>query len=139
MTTVCTFDAYVRMRLDAWGREFRLDRQHEQLGHRSKNMLAILIEHAGEIPPPNVGFKPLLIPPLEMQVEDIVRTVHADTPMMAAILRAYYCGSGRVGVERLAQARHLADSNISKRQFYTLHDLGFQRVAGALAVIARAA
>lgn len=139
MGNVSTFNAYVRARLDAWGREFCLDRDCEYLGHKSKDMLQVLIEHKGEMPARPTGFKPLEIPPLEMQIEDIVADIAREQLDIAQVLRAYYCGSGRRGVERLAQARSLLDRNLSRRQYFTLHDLGFQRVAGVLHGIARAA
>lgn len=145
MSNMKTFDLYVRHRLDAWGREFCLDRDCEYLGHKSKDMLQVLIEHKGEMPARPTGFKPLEIPPLEMQIEDIVADMTRDGQRhMACVLRAYYCGSGRKAVERLAQARYLIqqfepDTNLSKTKYFTLHDLGFQRVAGVLQGIAQVA
>ena len=137
------FDRYVRMRLDAWGREFRLDRDFELLGHRSKDMLQVLIEHKGEMPARATGFRPLTIPPLEMQIEDVVHDIYSDTPPLAIVLRAYYCGSGRQGFERLEIARRLLKgvdrSTLSRRRYYLLHDLGFQRIAGALSALKCAA
>lgn len=139
MTEVRTFEMYVRGRLESWGREFCLDRDCEYLGHKSKDMLQVLIEHKGEMPPRPTGFKPLEIPPLEMQIEDIVADIAREQVYIAWVLRAYYCGTGRRAVERLAQARYLSGLNLSKGKYYTLHDLGFQRVAGILQGIARAA
>jgi len=145
MTEVRTFEMYVRGRLESWGREFCLDRDCEYLGHKSKDMLQVLIEHKGEMPPRPTGFKPLEIPPLEMQIEDIVADMTRDGQRhMSAVLRSYYCGTGRKAVERLAQARYMIqqfdpDTKLSKRKYYTLHDLGFQRVVGVLQGIARAA
>lgn len=133
------FDAYVRMRLDAWGREFRLDRDFELLGHRSKDMLQVLIEHKGEMPPRNVGFKPLTVPELEMQIEDVVRGVYRDAPHLAVVLRAFYCGAGRQGIERRHLASKLLGREIKRQQYYAYHDLGFQRVAGSLRFIQKAA
>lgn len=133
------FDCYVRFRLDAWGREFRLDRDFDLLGHRSKDMLQVLIEHRGEMPPRNIGFKPLTIPPLEMQTEDIVRDIHRDARHLAVVLRAFYCGSGRQGIERRYTAEEILRRKITRQQYYAYHDLGFQRVAGAMSTIARAA
>lgn len=139
MTQTNQFDAYVRRRLESWGREFALHRDFELLGHRSKDMLQVLIEHKGEMPPRNVGFRPLTIPPLEMQVEDIVHDIHRDAPNLAMVLRAYYCGQGRQGIERRETAVRLLGREIGRRQYFTLHDLGFHRVCGALSALARAA
>jgi Arc/MetJ family transcription regulator len=138
-TKTSTFDLYVRTRLDAWGREFALHRDEERLGHKSKDMLQLLIEHKGEMPQRTVGYKPLTIPPLEWQVEEIVAQIHADAPILAVVLRAYYCGSGRRAVERREKAEELARRKIPRRAYFAYHDLGFQRVAGALSVVALAA
>jgi hypothetical protein len=133
------FDLYVRRRLEAWGREFRLDRDVELLGYRSKDMLQVLIEHKGEMPERSTGFRPLTIPPLEMQIEDIVHDIHRDARHLAVVLRAFYCGSGRAGVERLETAEQILGKRIRRQQYYAWHDLGFHRVAGALSAISRAA
>lgn len=133
------FDTYVHFRLDCWGREFRLDRDCEILGHAGKNMLAVLLEHKGEMPAKPTGYKPLTIPHNEMQIEDIVRDIHLDVPILAAVLRAAYCGWGRQGVERLEIAERLSRRSLTRRQYYVYRDMGFQRVAGALAALARAA
>lgn len=133
------FDTYVRRRLDAWGREFAFHRDFELLGHRSKDMLQVLIEHKGEMPPPNVGFKPLTIPPEPMQIEDVVRGIYRDASHLAVVLRAYYCGRGRHGVERLEQACQMLGERIPRRQYYLYHDLGFHRVAGSLRFVEKAA
>lgn len=47
MGQVNTFGVYVRGRLEEWGREFALHRDCEYLGHRSKDMLQVLVEHKG--------------------------------------------------------------------------------------------
>lgn len=44
---VDTFGAYVRAEWGHWGREFALHRDCDYLGHHSKNVLQILIEHRG--------------------------------------------------------------------------------------------
>lgn len=139
MTTLNTFDAYVSARLEAWGREYALHRDCEFLGYSSKNILQVLIEHKGEMPPRATGFKPLSIPPEIEQVERIVSQIARDAPMLAAVLRAYYCGSGRRAVERLETAQELTGHSLRRRAYFTYQKLGFQRVAGALAALAYAA
>ena len=124
---VSQFEAYVRRCLSSWGHEFRLDRDANFLGHASKNILQILIEHKGEIPERTAGIKPLSIDPVDMQTEDIVRMIHGDDPLIASVLRAYYAGSGRQRVERRHTAEMLARERISARRYYILHDLGYQR------------
>lgn len=99
-----TFGKYVRTELDHWGREFALHRDFEYLGHQSKNMLQVLIEHRGEMPPPNVGYKPLETDSRAQRVEDLVAVIARDNSPMACVLRAYYCGSGRRKVERYETA-----------------------------------
>ena len=90
-----TFGAYVRARLDGWGREFALHRDCEYLGHASKNVLQVLIDHKGEMPARQVGYKPLEVDNDALQVECIVSDIARDNVPMACVLRAYYCGSGR--------------------------------------------
>lgn len=133
------FDAYVRSRLERWGYEFNLWRPLPLLGHQSKNILAVLIEHKGELPPPNIGFKPLTIPPGELQMEDLVREIQGDAPVLAAVLRAYYGGAGRQGIERRALAEDLCGTRIRRQAYFQYHDMGFHRIAGMLAALARAA
>ena len=98
------FGEYVRSRLDGWGREFALGRDCEYLGHRSKNMLSVLIEHRGEMPPPVTGFKPLELDLAALQIEQVVADIGRDTPRIACALRGHYCGSGRRKVERYKDA-----------------------------------
>lgn len=143
MGQVDTFGEYVERRLRGWGDEFAFHRDFEWLGHARKNMLQVLIEHRGEMPPPNVGFKPLEVDRDAQQVEDIVADVARDQPIHACVLRAWYCGSGRRKVERWETANLLIASlggkTVTQRHYLTLHGLGFQTVRGALIGIARAA
>lgn len=139
MSTIKTFDAYVRARLEAWGREYALHRDCEYLGHQSKSMLQVLIEHKGEMPPRATGFKPLSIPPEIEQIERIVSQIARDAPVLAGVLRAFYCGMGRRAVERRETAQELIGQPLSRRAYFTYQKMGFQRVAGALAAIADAA
>lgn len=137
MAEVNTFDEYVRHRLDEWGREFCLARDMEFLGHKSKDMLQVLIEHKGEMPPKVTGFKPLHIAPRIMEVEDIVTFIAKDALILAWVLRAYYCGSGRRGVERYELAQSLARRRFTRPAYYRYQEHGFQRVAGMLLAVAR--
>lgn len=120
------FEAYVRRRLDQWGHEFRLDRDMSPLGHQSKNMLQVAIEHKGQIPPPPTGWKPdINVTPLGWQTECIVASIHRESPMLAYVLRAYYAGSGRRGVERYEIAQELSRERFSRRTYYRRHDMAF--------------
>lgn len=143
MAQIDTFGVYVRDRLEEWGREFALHRDREYLGHRSKDMLQVLIEHRGEMPPKVVGFKPLEIPPLPQQIEDIVCDIARWNVVRAVVLRAYYCGRGRRGAERFETANELATRHelprIARSRYYAEHDLGFAEVRGVLIGLARAA
>lgn len=143
MTQLDSFGEYVRRRLEAWGWEFSLARDCDYLGHQSKNMLQVIIEHRGWIPPPNVGYKPLEIPMEAQQIEDIVADIARDQLRIACILRAYYCGNGRRKIERWETANLLLANFglpvVRQRQYLNLHDLGFQTVRGALIGQARMA
>ena len=132
-----SFDAYVRQRLRDWGYEFMLGRSCDELGFNGKNMIAVLMEHHGEMPSKPTGFKPLTVPEMEWQIECIVREIHQELPHLAIVLRAYYCGSGRISQERKEIAETLIGKTLSRRVYYTYHDLAFNRVAGILLGIAR--
>lgn len=132
MAEIDTYGRYVRNRLERWGEEFALHRDCEYLGHKSKDMLAVLIEHRGEMPPRVTGFKPLEIPPDEQQIEDIVADIARVDVVRATVLRAYYCGRGRRGEERLQTAnemlRKMGLPEIGRRKYFSEHDLGFEAV-----------
>lgn len=140
---VDTFGAYVRAELDHWGREFALHRDCDYLGHQSKNLLAVLIEHKGDIPGRTLGYRPLESDRRAQMIEDIVASIARDNVAMACSLRAYHCGAGRRKVERFETAILLLSKcgqrPVSNRQYLTLVELGFQRVRGRLEGWARAA
>ncbi len=143
MTQTDTFGVYVRDRLDEWGQEFALCRDCEYLGHASKNMLQVLIDHKGEMPPANVGYKPLEVLETALVIERIVTDIARENRVLACVLRAYYCGSGRRKVERWETANLLiaytGGKVISQRHYLTLHDVAFAEVRGTLRGIALAA
>lgn len=144
MTQTNTFGCYVQMRLDHWGREFALHRDCEYLGHQSRNLLQVLIEHRGEMPGRAQGFKPLEVDALAQQIEDIVADIARTHVDRACCLRAMYCGTGRRGVERLETARLLLatcadNARLSRGQYYTLVELGEATVYGVLMGLSRAA
>lgn len=138
-----TFGAWVRAELEHWGREFALHRDCEYLGHVSRNLLQVLIDHRGEMPPPNVGYKPLETDRRAQLVEDIVADIARSNPTMACVLRAYYCGIGRRKVERYETAQlllaTLGQPLIAVRGYLEMVRRGEDRVHGTLAGMARAA
>ena len=136
--TPSPFDAYVRMRLDAWGREFRLDRDVARLGFSSQNALKSLIDFRGKVPKAT-GYKPESVDPLAMQIEDVIRGMHIIDRLTGCVMRAYYCGSGRVGVERRIQAGELFGSKIAHNRYFNAHKRGFGFVGSALSQVSRAA
>lgn len=143
MGTIDLFGPYVRSRLDEWGQEFALWRDCDYLGHHSKNMLQVLIEHRGEIPPPNVGFKPLEVSLTAHQIELIVSDIAHDQVSVACCLRAYYCGSGRRTVERFETANLLLTNcgqrMLNRQRYLAMCDIGFAQVRGVLTGLAQAA
>lgn len=144
MAQVDTFGVYVRSRLDAWGDEFSLARDCDYLGHASKNMLQVLIDHRGEMPGRTTGFKPLEVNMLAMQVETIVSDIAiAGRADLACVLRAYYCGEQRRMVERFDTANLLlvkaGYQKISKRQYVEMVAVGFEAVRGAMLSMCQAA
>lgn len=131
---VDTFGAYVRAELEHWGREFALHRDCDYLGHQSKNLLAVLIEHKGDMPGRAQGYKPLESDSRAQMIEDIVSSIARDNVAMACALRGYHCGIGRRKVERFETAIMLmancGNAPVSARQYLLLVELGFQRVRG---------
>lgn len=107
MAQVDTFHEYVIRRLDRWGNEFALHRDCEYLGHQSKNMLQVLIEHRGEMPARATGYKPQEVDQDALQIERLVAELALSDVRMACCLRGYYCGQGRRKVERYETARDL--------------------------------
>lgn len=136
MGQVDFFKAYVRARLDRWGREFALHRDCEYLGHASKNVLQVLIEHKGEMPGRTVGFKPLDLDRDAHEIELIVTELGKLERVSACVLRAMYCGQGRRGVERLEIARELSRLRLSRTQYYSIHDDAFRFVRERLCDLA---
>lgn len=129
--------------LDAWGREFALHRDCEYLGHQSKNLLHVLIEHKGELPGRAQGYKPLEISPVAEQIELIVTRLARGNRPAACCLRAYYCGSGRRKVERHETANLLlataGERVVRCRTYLVLVDMAEAYVRGALDGMSEAA
>ncbi len=140
---VDTFDTYVRRRLDHWGDEFSLERDCEYLGHQSRNLLQVLIEHRGEMPGRTIGYKPLEVNAEAQQIEDIVFEISWHAPVVGLVLRAYYCGSGRRKVERWETANMLLTNAklapVSQPSYLDIARRGTERVHGMLLGIAQAA
>lgn len=132
MANLDTYGEYVRNRLDDWGRVFALHRDCEYLGHQSKNMLQVLIDHKGEIPPRPTGFKPLEIPRDAEQIERIVTDIARVNVTRAVVLRAFYCGMGRRASERKDTANELLSKmklpTLSEKKYFSEHALGFEAV-----------
>lgn len=144
MGNIDTFGLYTRHRLEHWGEVFSLSRDCDYLGHQSKNMLQVLIEHKGEMPGKLTGYRPLEVDQLAMQVERIVSDMAINGQLVVAcVLRAYYCGAGRRKVERWETANLLittaGQKMISQRQYLTQHDVGVAQVRGVLTGMAMAA
>lgn len=144
MGEVDTFGVYVRHRLERWGDCFSLARDCDYLGHQSKNMLQVLIDHKGEMPAKPTGYKPLEVDAEAMGIETIVgeMALHGQK-VVSCVMRAYYCGQGRRKIERWETANLLitnaGGAMISQRHYLTLHDIGVAHVRGALLGMSRAA
>lgn len=130
------FGVYVRAELDHWGREFALHRACDYLGHHTRNLLQVLIDHKGDMPGRAQGFKPMETDARAQLIEDIVASIAIDNVAMACALRAYHCGKGRRKIERFETAIMLMancdERPVSNRQYLNLVELGFQRVRGRL-------
>lgn len=136
MGQIDTFGLYVRRRLEHWGEVFALAKDCDYLGHQSKNMLQVLIDHRGEMPERTQGFKPLEVDDQAMQIEVMVSDVARTDLPMACVLRGFYCGSGRRKVERWEQANWLLQAQmlrpVSVRSYLATAELGFERIRGRL-------
>lgn len=138
-----TFGAYVRAELEHWGREFALHRDCEYLGHHSKNLLAVLIEHSGDMPSRSQGYKPLESDSRAQFIEDLVAEIGRTNAGMACVLRGYYCGMGRKKVERyetcLLLLSNLGEPPVTVRAYLEMVRRGEDRIHGMMSVLARAA
>lgn len=140
---VDTFGAYVRAELEHWGREFALHRDSDYLGLQSKNLLAVLIEHKGDMPSRSLGFKPLETDTGAQRIEDVVTEIARYNAGRACVLRAYYCGLGRRGIERWETANLLLSNcgfpPISRAKYFSEQEVGFAEVRGFLFAVGVAA
>lgn len=144
-----TFGEYVRRRLEHWGWEFSLSHDCEYLGHQSKNMLQVLIEHRGEMPGRAQGFKPMEVSAEAHQIEMLVTDIARDQPRLACVMRGYYCGSGRRKVERYETAILListVEQGLARREplpkvdrYLRMVEIGTAQVRGMLIGLANAA
>lgn len=133
---------YVRRRLDHWGDEFALHKDCEYLGHASKNLIAVLMEHH-EMPGRVIGYKPLEVNAEAQQVEDAVSEISRHAPAIGWVLRAYYCGMGRRKVERWETANMLLTAAgfemVSQASYVDMARRGTERVHGMLLAVSVAA
>jgi hypothetical protein len=134
---VAISEAYVKSRLEAWGREFALHRDCEYLGHQSKSVLKVLQDHQGK-PPRVTGFKPLEVDFSALEVERAVMDIARTDVVTSCALRAYYCGQGRRNVERLETANELltmtGNQRIGLRAYYACVEAGFDGVSQRIMV-----
>lgn len=137
-----TMNEYVRRRLERWGEEFALAKDCEYLGHQSKNLLYVLMQHRG-MPGKATGFKPLEVDAEAQQIEDIVFEISRHAAAIGWVLRAYYCGNGRRKFERWELANlMLANAGlqqVSRPSYLDMARRGTERVHGMLLGVARAA
>ncbi|KWV17150.1 hypothetical protein [Xanthomonas translucens] len=138
-----TMSEYVRRRLERWGEVFALARDCEYLGHASKNLLQVLIDHRGEMPSRSIGFKPLEVDAEAQQIEDAVFEIARHAPALGWVLRAYYCGQGRRKIERWETANLLLTTAglaaVSQPSYLDMARRGTERVHGVLLGTAKAA
>lgn len=143
MTNVDTFGAYVRHRLERWGDEYALARDCEYLGHQSRNVLQVLIDHKGEMPERLVGFKPMEVDQEAQRIEDIVSRMARSDLELATVMRAWYCGQGRRLHERWDICNELLaglELPSIRREAYRLnHARGFDLARKEITVLVQAA
>lgn len=120
---------YVEARLNAWGREFSLDRETEPHGI---TILWLLMTYGGEIPRREGGFKPEMVNEQAYQIEMIVAEMHKVQPVYASVLRAAYCSRGREKFERRSMAEMLAGMRIPERAYFEAKKAAVAWVTGAL-------
>lgn len=127
MTETDLFGAYVRDRLEKWGREFAYHRDRFRAGGYGRNILDT--SPMGSGPEPNLE---------ALQIEDIVRGIYKRGEKTSAwALRAYYCGSGRRAVERLDLYRAFIGRRTGLRQYYEQIRAGTDSVRAELIRVCR--
>ncbi len=143
---VDTFGAYVRAELEHWGREFALHRDIDYLGHHSKNMLQVLIEHKGDMPGRAQGYKPQETDVRAQRIEDCVARIGRYNLLRSCVLRGYYCGRGRRSVERLDIAQELFRRaardpayRLPRQRFFAEEEIGRAELRGFLSGLAQVA
>ncbi len=140
---VDTFGLYVRAELEHWGVEFALHRDCEYLGHHSKNLLSVLIEHQGEMPGRVQGFKPLETDMRAQKIEDLIMEMSRQSVTLGCVMRAYYCGRGRRNNERWETANLLlancGQPMLGVKAYLECHRVGFDVACRALTVWRQAA
>ena len=124
-------ELYVERRLDAWGREFALDRTIEP---NEITVLWLLVTYGGEIPRTEGGRKPdIVVDPEAWQVEQIVTDMRQHGRQVeAAVLRAYHGGRGRHKHERRECAELLAGCRITPARYFEAYARGVAWVSAAL-------
>ncbi|QDY50429.1 hypothetical protein [Stenotrophomonas maltophilia] len=140
---VDTFGAYVRAELEYWGVQFALHRDCDYLGHHSRSLLQALIDYKGDLPGRAQGFKPMAVDARAQRVEDLVTVIARDNKAMSCVLRARFCGKGRVKNERYETAQLLlanaGEPMMHVKAYLELARRGEDRIHGMLAGIALAA
>jgi hypothetical protein len=115
---VDTLTPYTISRLSQWGLEIRGG--GTWLGMPKINLLHR--DHNGG------GSRRVSISDETWMTELVVNEIRKESPDSATVLRACYCGHGRWTEERRRYAESLLGHRLSRRQFFRLHDDGFQRV-----------
>lgn len=122
----------IHYRLERWGRAFRIwpgdhsdDHAEAMLGSAYGNsILADWVRFGG--PPPRGRDCTQADPqdnPIEQQTERAVMMIAKEREAIAWALRARWCGSGRIGVERFELFQALAGA-YSKRSYFEFTKLG---------------
>lgn len=123
--------------------QFALHRDCNYLGHQSRNILQALIDFKGELPGRPQGFKPMTVDARAQRVEDLVTVIARDSKAMSCVLRARFCGKGRVKIERYETAQLLlanaGEPMMHVKAYLELARRGEDRIHGMLAGIALAA
>lgn len=130
MTQLDTLTPYTVDRLCQWGIEVRGG--GTWLGLPSVNLL-----HRDYAP--TRGVRRVAISDEAWVIELVMNHIRKESPEVATVLRACYCGHGRWTEERRRYAEQLVGHKLSRRKFWQLHDQGFGIVRDFFAGLLRRA
>jgi hypothetical protein len=107
----------IEERLESWGMTFAFWKQRRECEPHHETILYRMARANTRATGDGISLS-------AMAVEDAVRALHQESPILAAVIRAFYCESGRRGYERFDKAKELAGKRFSRRAYYQYREAG---------------